>query len=94
MNLKDLKNLDQDDVKDQLLEMLGLESKRSTGSWLFGTLAAFGVGMLVGAGVGLMLAPKAGAGLREDLRERLRNGAHGRGYLADDPTANPQTAGA
>lgn len=93
MNLKNLKNLDQDQVKDQVLEMLGLETKRSSGSWLFGTLTAFGVGMLVGAGVGLMLAPKAGAGLREDLRDRLRGASRGRGFL-DDPTANPQTAGA
>jgi|HubBroStandDraft_6_1064221.scaffolds.fasta_scaffold36164_2 hypothetical protein len=94
MNLKDLKNLDQDDVKEQLLEMMGLESKRSTGSWLLGALTAFGVGMLVGTGVGLMLAPKSGSGLREDLRDRLRSASRGRGYLADDPTANPQTAGA
>jgi hypothetical protein len=94
MNLKDLKDLDQDHVKEQLLEMMGLESKRSTGSWLFSALTAFGVGMLVGAGVGLMLAPKSGSGLREDLRDRLRSTSRGRGYLADDPTANPQTAGA
>jgi len=94
MNLKDLKNLDQDDVKEHLLESMGLESKRSTGSWLFGALTVFGVGMLVGAGVGLMLAPKSGSGLREDLRDRLRSASGGRGYLADDPTANPQTAGA
>lgn len=94
MNLKDLNNLDQDRLKGHLLEMMGLESKPATGSWLFGTLTAFGVGMLVGAGVGLMLAPKAGAGLREDLRDRLRSASHRRGYLSDDPTANPQTAGA
>jgi hypothetical protein len=94
VSLKDLKKLDEDDVKAHLLEMLGLESERSTGSWLFGTLTAFGIGMLVGAGVGLMLAPKSGSGLREDLRDRLRSASHGRGYLADDPTADPQTAGA
>jgi hypothetical protein len=41
-----------------------------------------------------MLAPKSGSGLREDLRDRLRSASGGRGYLADDPTANPQTAGA
>ncbi|HEY5289105.1 MAG TPA: YtxH domain-containing protein [Polyangia bacterium] len=94
MNLKDLNNLDQDHVKDRLLEMMGVEAKRSTGSWLFGTLTAFGVGMLVGAGVGLILAPKAGAGLREDLRDRLRSASHRLDHLRDDPSANPQTAGA
>jgi gas vesicle protein len=68
MNLKDLKNLD----KDELLSLLGLESKQSTSSWLAGTLATFGIGMLVGAGVALMVAPKAGRELRGDIRDRLR----------------------
>lgn len=68
MNLKDLKNMD----KDDLLGLLGLESKSSTGAWLAGTLGTFGVGLLVGAGIALMLAPKPGRELREDLRDRLR----------------------
>ena len=68
MNLKDLKNLD----KDELLGMLGLESKQTTASWLAGTLTTFGIGMLVGAGVALMVAPKAGRELRGDIRQRLR----------------------
>jgi gas vesicle protein len=68
MNLKELRNLDKEDI----LEMLGLESKQSTAGWLAGTLGTFGVGLLVGAGIALMLAPKPGRELREDLRERLR----------------------
>jgi gas vesicle protein len=68
MNLKDLRNLD----KDDFLEMLGLETRRSTGGWIAGTLGTFGVGLLVGAGIALMLAPKPGRELREDIRERLR----------------------
>jgi gas vesicle protein len=68
MNLKDLKGMD----KDDLLGLLGLETKSSTGAWLAGTLSTFGIGLLVGAGVALMLAPKPGRELREDLRDRLR----------------------
>ena len=68
MNLKDLRNLDKDDI----LSVLGLETKSSTTAWLAGTLGTFGIGLLVGAGIGLMLAPKTGRELREDLRERLR----------------------
>jgi hypothetical protein len=68
MNLKDLRKLDKDDI----LDMLGLETKSSTGAWLAGALGTFGVGLLVGAGIGLMLAPKPGRELREDIRERLR----------------------
>jgi gas vesicle protein len=68
MNIKDLKNLD----KEDMLGLLGLETKTSTGSWLAGALTTFGVGVLVGAGIALMLAPKPGRELREDIRERLR----------------------
>ena len=68
MNLKDLKSMD----KEDLLGMLGLESKTSTSAWLAGTLGTFGIGMLVGAGIALMLAPKPGRELREDIRDRLR----------------------
>ena len=68
MNLKDLRNLD----KDDLLGVLGLETKTSTGAWLAGALGMFGVGLLVGAGLGLLLAPKPGRELRDDIRERLR----------------------
>jgi hypothetical protein len=68
MNLKELRKLDKDDI----LEMMGLQSRTSTGAWLAGTLGTFGVGLLVGAGLGLLLAPKAGRELREDLRDRFR----------------------
>ena len=68
MKLKDLKHLDKDDI----LDMLGLETKSSTGGMLAGTLGIFGVGMLVGAGIGLLMARKPGRELREELRERLR----------------------
>ena len=71
MNFRDLGKL-RDMDKDDILEMLGLETKQSTGGWLAGALGTFGIGMLVGAGVALMLTPKTGRELREDLRERLR----------------------
>ena len=51
MNLKELRKLDKDDI----LEMMGLQSRTSTGAWLAGTLGTFGVGLLVGAGLGLLL---------------------------------------
>ena len=68
MNFKDLRNLD----KDDLLGMMGLETKHSTAGALAGTLGTFGVGLLVGAGIALLLAPKPGNELREDIREKLR----------------------
>ncbi|XXF75763.1 YtxH domain-containing protein [Myxococcaceae bacterium GXIMD 01537] len=66
--LDDLRKLD----KDDLLGLVGLETRRTTADWLIPTLGAFGVGVLVGAGIGLLLAPKPGAELRGDLRNRLQ----------------------
>lgn len=71
MNLKNLKHLDRDDF----LNLFGLESKSSTTGWMAGTLGTFGVGLLVGAGIGLILAPKPGRELRGDIRGRFRSGA-------------------
>ena len=68
MNLKDVANLD----KDDLLGLFGLEKKDSLPISLTTTLGTLGVGVLIGVGIGFMLAPKAGRGLREDIRERLR----------------------
>ena len=58
--------------RDELLAKLGLERKESTGEWLVGALGFFGVGLLVGAGLGLLLAPKSGRELREGIRHRIR----------------------
>ena len=63
MNLKDLKNLD----KDEILGLLELETKQTTVSWMAGALGTFSLGLLVGAGVALMLAPKPGRELRGDI---------------------------
>lgn len=71
-NLK--KNLPDVD-KDDLLEMVGLESRRSTAEKLLPSLALFSAGVLLGVGLGMMLAPKPGRELRTDLRERLGRGA-------------------
>ncbi|MBI3180807.1 MAG: YtxH domain-containing protein [Myxococcales bacterium] len=68
--LRDIKDLDRDDV----LALLGLERKRGAADWILPAIGFFGVGMLVGAGLGLMLAPKSGLELREDIRARLQGG--------------------
>jgi hypothetical protein len=69
-DLRDLKKMDKDDV----LDLLGLETRKGPADWLLPTLGAFSVGMLVGAGLGLLMAPKPGAELRDDLRNRLQGG--------------------
>lgn len=68
MNLKDVRNFD----NDEILGLLGLEKKPSPGAALATALGTFGVGLLVGAGIALILAPKPGRELRQELRDRLR----------------------
>jgi gas vesicle protein len=67
MKLNDLKNLSKDDV----LAALGLQTRDSTVGTVFGSLGLIGLGMLIGAGAALMMAPKSGRELREDLSTRL-----------------------
>jgi hypothetical protein len=73
-NLK--KRLPDVDTED-LLDLVGLESRRSTGDKLVPALALFGAGVLVGVGLGLMLAPKPGRELRDELKNKLSKGDEG-----------------
>lgn len=60
--------------KDELLDLVGLESRRSATERMVPALALFGAGVLLGVGLGMMLAPKPSRELREDLRDRLGKG--------------------
>lgn len=69
---KNLRNTVSDFDRDDLLATLGLERKHSTAQQVMPALAIFGAGVLVGVGLGLILAPKAGAELRGDLRSQFK----------------------
>ena len=69
MKLRDLTEMDKDDI----LGALGLQTKQSASAWAFGTFGLFGLGVLVGAGIALLLAPKPGEELRRDLGVRLKS---------------------
>lgn len=68
MKLKDLRKMD----TDQVLGLIGLETKRSPSDALLTGLGTFSLGVLVGAGVALLLAPKSGRELRKDLGDKLQ----------------------
>ena len=72
------------DYSDSALTALGLERRRQTTDIILPVLGLFGLGLVVGAGLGLMLAPKRGIELRGDVRrglnqvgQRLRRRANG-----------------
>jgi len=55
--------------KDDILDALGIER---AGNWFGPAAAAFGIGLVVGAAAALLLAPKSGQELREDLTSKMR----------------------
>lgn len=71
MNIKDLKNLD----KDQLLELLGLEEDESTSSTVLRMAGLIALGAVVGASIALFLAPQTGRDLRETVGRHIRTTA-------------------
>jgi len=71
MKMNDIRNLSKDDV----LALLGLQSKPSVAGALFGSLGLLGLGLIVGAGAALLMAPRSGEQLRRELGDRLNGTA-------------------
>jgi len=59
------------DYSDSALSALGLERRRGAIDVLLPAIGLFGLGLVVGAGLGLVLAPKRGVELRGDVRRGL-----------------------
>ncbi len=87
MKLDDLRDLDRDD----LLSILGITAS-SPGQTIFSGLGIFAAGLLLGAGGALLLAPKSGQGLREDLREKLQQLRDQAGTLKDNEASDSDQA--
>jgi hypothetical protein len=68
---KDIKKLSKID-RDAVLHRIGLEEHSPTSDFFTG-LGLFAVGVLVGAGLGVMFAPKPGTEIRNQLTETIRN---------------------
>ncbi len=58
-------------TREDLVNALGLASRRSTTADFASVIGIFGAGLLIGAGLALLFAPKSGEDLRHDLGERL-----------------------
>jgi len=56
--------------KEDILDALGIDR---SGGWLGPAAAAFGIGLVVGAAAALLLAPKSGQELRQDLASKMRD---------------------
>lgn len=82
---------------DDLLDRMGLERRTPAGDVMTG-LGLFAVGVLVGAGLGLMFAPKRGDEIRSAMNEAWRNrGRRGQDFQRDlgvEGGVPPATGGA
>lgn len=58
---------------EDIVRALGLQQRRSSGPDMVPSLALFGAGLLVGAGLALLLAPTSGRELREEITERAND---------------------
>ena len=55
---------------EEIIRALGLQARRSSAGDVVPSVALFGAGLLVGAGLALLFAPTSGRELREELGER------------------------
>jgi gas vesicle protein len=60
-------------TRDDVLSRMGLQRRTEAVDYILPSLGLFGVGIMVGAGLGLMFAPKRGAELRTDITRAAEN---------------------
>ena len=58
---------------DSVIDRLGLEAKRDSSDFILPAISLFSAGIVVGAALGVLFAPKRGEEVRGDLRERLED---------------------
>ncbi len=78
--------------REALLARMGLEERSPAGDFFTG-LGLFAVGVLVGAGLGLMFAPKRGDEMRATLGDAWKNRGRGEQDYARDLGAEGPVAG-
>ncbi len=72
--------------RDELIQQLGLDRQYAGGDLILPALGIFGAGLLVGAGLGLLLAPKSGNELRGDIRQGASQIKDRTNHLIEDTT--------
>lgn len=73
---------------EDIIRALGLPPRRGAGAEMAPSLALFGAGLLVGAGLALLLAPTSGRELREEISERANELRERVGAAADELEAD------
>jgi hypothetical protein len=80
--------------KEDIASAVGLQARASTTGDMLTAFAIFGTGMILGAGLALLFAPKAGHEIRHDIAEKVGEiGGHLRAQVPQPAApANPPSA--
>ena len=74
--------------KEDIASAVGLEARRSPTGDMLTAFGLFATGMLLGAGLALLFAPKAGDEIRHDIAEKVGEmGDHMRARVAQPATS-------
>lgn len=63
-------------TRKEILSALGLEVRRRPTDYLIPAAGILGAGLVIGIGMGMILAPKSGRHLREDIGSRFNSSRH------------------
>jgi hypothetical protein len=74
--------------KEDIASAVGLEARTSTSGDMLTAFGIFGTGMILGAGLALLFAPKAGQEIRHDIAETVGEmGEHLRAQVPQPATS-------
>ena len=74
--------------KEDIASAVGLQPRASTTGDMLTSFAIFGTGMILGAGLALLFAPKAGHEIRHDIAEKVGEiGEHLRAQVPQPATS-------
>lgn len=80
--------------KEAIAGAVGLEARSSATGDMLTAFSIFGSGMILGAGLALLFAPKAGRDVRHDIAEKVGElGDHLRAHAEPAAGANEPSAG-
>jgi len=77
---------------DDILTALGLERRRSQLDMIGSVAVIFGAGVLLGAAAGMLMAPKSGRALRQEIKNKASDLAETIGEKAESATQGVRSA--
>lgn len=77
--------------RDDLAAGIGMQARPTPTADIFSTLGIFSSGVILGAGLALLLSPKPGREIRHDIAEKVGEIGEQIGVTASHPAASPNS---